>query len=140
MAKAKESLEEGLDRSASKRHLTGAARHRYIGGALHNMGKSKPRSGGKGKAKAASTSTASHKVTHKPVAPVKPVRPAVRIVLIARKNTEASKNKPYDVYSVYKQGEKAPYKSQTFRKMSAAKAEAKILQDEHNEGYARKRF
>lgn len=139
MAKAKLSLEEGLDRSANKRHLTGKERHRYIGGALHNMGKSKPRSGGKSKPtphKAAST-------THKPAPSVSaPKKQAYssptltkreHLSLVVRKNTDESKKKPYDVYSIYKSGSKTPYSTQLFRKMSAAKAEAKIEMDAHND-------
>lgn len=37
--KRKESLEEGLDKSANKRGFSGAKRHQYIGGALRNMQK-----------------------------------------------------------------------------------------------------
>lgn len=39
MAKAKQSLEEGLDRSATKRNFKGKKRHQYIGGAIRNMEK-----------------------------------------------------------------------------------------------------
>ena len=49
MARKTETLEEGLERSANKRGLTGAERHRYIGGTLHNLGKSKPRRAGDSK-------------------------------------------------------------------------------------------
>ena len=142
--KSSETLEEGLNRSANKRGLSGKERHRYIGGALHNMGKSKPRSGGKSKtthkASTATSHTTTHKATtthtsHKPAAPVKPVRPAEQIVLVARKNAEASKNKPYDVYSIYKG--KELWSSQHYRKLSVAKHEAKIEQDAHNYGYKR---
>src|SRR5579859_4636643 len=43
MVKRSESLEEGLNRSADKRGLSGRERHRYIGGALQHLGKAKPR-------------------------------------------------------------------------------------------------
>jgi hypothetical protein len=153
MAKAKQSLEEGLDSSANKRHLTGKERHRYIGGALHNMGKSKPRSGGKSHKASTPSVSAPRKqaysaptVTKKAAATTKKayqspsITKSVHLNLVARKNTEASKNKNYDVYSIYKSGEKVPHTTQTFRKMSAAKAEAKILEDESKEGLSRKRF
>ena len=142
--KSSETLEEGLNRSANKRGLSGKERHRYIGGALHNMGKAKTRSGKKEPVHKASTSHAtSHKTTtshttHKPAAPVKPVRPAEQIVLTAKKNTEASKSKPYDVYSIYKG--KELWSNQHYRKLSVAKHEAKIEQDAHNYGYKRGRL
>ena len=145
MAKKKEeSLEEALNRSASKRHLTGRERHRYIGGTLHNLGKSKPRSGGKAKPTRASTTTprrapATRTVTHKPAPPPKPKRPTQQIVLTARKNTEASKSKPYDVYSIYN-GKELWNGGLHYRKLSTAKHEAKIEQDAYNYGYKRGRF
>lgn len=140
MAKAKLSLEEGLERSASKRHLTGKEKHRYIGGALHNLGKSKPRSGGKKSKGPSVPKTVNNQHTPpKLSAPKKQAysKPTLtkreHLSLVARKNTEESKNKPYDVYSIYKSGSKTPYSNQLFRKMSAAKAEAKIEMDAHND-------
>ena len=111
--KSTETLEEGLNRSATKRGFTGADRHRYIGGALRNMGKAK-------------------------APPHKTKKPREQIVLTARKNAEASKGKPYDVYSIYKG--KELWSNQHFRKLSAAKHEAKIEQDAHNQGYKRTKF
>lgn len=150
MAKSSTTLEEGLNRSANKRGFTGKERHRYIGGALHNMGKAKTRAGKREPAThKPSTAPATRKPYVKPTITKTTTKKAyqkpsmvkrVRISLVAKKNTEASKGKPYDVYSIYKSGEKTPYTSQTFRKLSTAKHEAKIAQDEHNEGYKRGRF
>ncbi len=165
MAKAKASLEEGLNSSANKRGLTGKDRHRYIGGALHNMGKAKTRSG---KREPAPTKAVQHKAaapaTHKPTTthhtastPGKlksftPSRPtpirdtklahaaAHPLELVARENKEAGAGKPYKVYSIYKKGGKTPHTSTLYRKTSTANAEIKILTDEYKQGYARKRF
>lgn len=143
MAKKGETLEEGLNKSANKRGFTGKERHRYIGGALHNMGKAKPRRKGDSKNPSARESSTTHHTAHKTVQhhkpePVKPTRPKEQIVLTAKLNSVASKGKPYNVYSIYKG--KELWSKTTYRKLSTAKAEAKIEQDAHNYGYKRGRF
>jgi hypothetical protein len=160
--KQKESLEEGLNRSATKRGMTGKERHRYIGGALHNMGKSKPRSGGKGKAHRASTVThRASTVTHTPTKPTttrqpytkptikkteaKPTPPKEKVTLVVRKNASASTkgtatHPGKTRYSIYDSKTGKMWGSGTYGKSSVAGHEAKIEQDAHNGGYKRGRL
>jgi hypothetical protein len=159
MAKAQASLEEGLNNSANKRGLSGAERHRYIGGALHNMGKARTRSGKREpithhKAEAAKpapkpkTVTRSREVKRgntpepgrKKIATPQRYRfkkpapkPRERLELSVKVNKEASEkvpNKAYSIYSIYKGKER--YNGATFRSMAKAKQEAKIIMDAHN--------
>lgn len=148
-------LEEGLDRSANKRGFTGKERHRYIGGALYNMGKAKTRNGhsiGSGKPKAPKKVTyKQHSLMrggHKPVKkttlahvpPQKPVdkhdkRPAIVITkshqplqLYAKKNTAESKP-GHTIYSVYNRTTKTLHSGGKYTKMSSATQEARIAMD-----------
>jgi hypothetical protein len=161
-AKAKASLEEGLNHSANKRGFTGKERHRYIGGALHNMGKSKPRSGGKGKApKPHRASTAAHTstkpttikktytrptITKKTVAaPAKAVPPKDKVALVVRQNKSASTkgtatHPGKTRYSIYNSKTNEMWGSGTYGKSSIANHEAKIEQDAYNGGYKRGRL
>ena len=146
MAKKTETLEEGLNRSASKRGLTGKERHRYIGGALHNMGKAKTRSGKreprpthtKAPARPAAAPTrTSGKATYQ--------RPAMtrraHVSLAVRKNADASKARGQAVYSIYNTKTNALWNGGgSYRSASKAKNDAKIEQDAWNEGYKRSKF
>jgi hypothetical protein len=144
MAKAKASLEEGLNRSADRRGFSGKQRHRYIGGALHNMGKSKPRSGGtSGGHSKRPTRLAAHTptVVRKPAPPApKPAakkayaKPGVvkreKLDLVVRKNVEAS-TKLYDAYSIYRRGG-GQYSSSVYRKKGIAEKAKNDTMHAHN--------
>jgi len=124
---AKESLSAGLNRSADKRGLSGAARTRYIAGGAINAEKrhearlrrghyiKKPTSGSKrGKAGKAPA-------------------PRVKLELVVRKNASASKDRSYDVYSLYEgKSAKRPYTSATYRTRGAAQQAAKVAMESHN--------
>ncbi len=134
--KEKESLEAGLNRSANKRGLTGKDRHRYIGGALHNMGKGRTRSGKREKVAAPA------KKAHAPAAKVaaapakkaapkpmpKPSPPKEKVELAVRKKGQH--------FSIYDKKSGRDFGGM-FRTSSKARNEAKILQDEYNQGYKR---
>lgn len=147
MAKKTETLEEGLNRSANKRGFTGKERHRYIGGALHNMGKAKTRSGKKEKvttprpapkastpkvtAKKVST-VAAHKPAPKPAPkPVIPEKPREKLVLEVKKNAAASAARGVPMYSLYKSNG-FQHGSYVTKKRAAAVQEAKIEMDSYN--------
>ncbi len=119
--KEKESLEAGLNRSANKRGLTGKDRHRYIGGALHNLGKGRTRSGKKEKVAAPAKKAAS-----KPMP--KPIPPKEKVELAVRKKGQH--------FSIYDKKSGRDFGGM-FRTSSKARNEAKILQDEYNQGYRR---
>lgn len=155
MAKASASLEEGLNRSADHRGLSGKERHRYIGGALHNMGKARTRSGKREPAPTRAHTApvpAPARKEHAPSVkrgtapapgrtklPRKPgqtgfrpkPKPRERLDLTVKANTAASKGKPYTVYSIYR-GKELYKGGGQYRKASAARAEAKIEMDAHN--------
>ncbi len=133
--KEKESLEAGLNRSANKRGLTGKDRHRYIGGALHNLGKGRTRNGKKEKvapakkahAPAAKVAVApAKKFASKPMP--KPVPPKEKVELAVRKKGQH--------FSIYDKKSGKDFGGM-FRNSSKARNEAKILQDEYNQGYKR---
>lgn len=157
MAKAKQSLEEGLDHSANKRGFTGKERHRYIGGAIRNMEKrgklaikKKPK---KVTYKQNSLLRGSHKpVAKKPIAHVPPQKPVNKrdktppiqitrhhqpLQLVAKKNGPASKAKGYNVYSVYDKRNGTLHSASTYTKMSSANHEAKIAMDADRQRLAR---
>ena len=122
MAKQKETLEEGLNRAANKKGLTGKARKRYIGGTLENLSK-------KGK------------ITLKKAPPPRKIKkPIEKIHLVAKKNGPASKARGYDVYSIYKEGNTTPYTDSTYRKRAVAVRAAQDEQDAHNQGLVQKRI
>jgi hypothetical protein len=156
--KAKPSLKAGLDRSANKKGLTGKARHRYIGGAIHNMGlrgkitiKARPKK---------PTTYKQHSLMrggHKPVTkttlahvpPQRPVdkhdkRPAIQITrthqplhLVVKKNGPASNQKGYPIFSVYNKTTGGLHSSGTYPKRSSADKEAKIAMDADRQRLAR---
>lgn len=143
--KHEETLEQGLNRSAEKKGLTGAERHRYIGGALRNMGKAKNRPKSTVakvyKAKSTTSKPAKKQAYEKPTLTKVPKKhsyekPTMKkhehIKLVARKNTEVSKARGKIIYSVYKEGNKTPHTEGLFSKKGAADTEAKIEQDMHN--------
>lgn len=125
----KETLEQGLTRSANKKGLKGKARERYIiGGAIHSYQRK-----------------AGQKPTVKPVKPRAPRAPRqsssasasapaarTKIELVARKNADASSTRSYDVYSIYEKNKKTPYTGATYRTRSAAVQAAKVAQESHN--------
>ena len=162
MAKAKASLEEGLNNSANKRGFTGKERHRYIGGALYNMGKAKTRSGKREgpkptahKAEAPKPAPKPREVTRsrevkrgmKPEPgrtkiktpkryrmPRSTPKPRERLELTVKVNKKASDAVPNKAYLLY-----GVYNVKTgaqvggnYRKRAAALAEAKIAMDAHN--------
>jgi hypothetical protein len=123
---AKKSLEEGLNDSANKRGFSGKERHRYIGGAIRNMEKRGEITAKKGAVRSTSPAPARN-------APPRPApKPRERLALVVKKNGPASAQRSYDVYSLYKEGEKTPYNSSTFRKRSAATQAAKVEMEAHN--------
>lgn len=137
MAKAKASLKEGLDKSANKKGFTGAARHRYIGGAIRNMEK-------RGTITAKKRVAASaHKPTPRPVhrAPEPPPKPRVKLVLVVKVNKEATakvaareakfNRKGYPIYSVYDANGKM-HGSGTYSKKKSAEQEANSAMFAHN--------
>ena len=169
MAKAQASLEEGLNDSANKRGLSGTEKHRYIGGALHNMGKARTRSGKH--EPVARTHTAQSSPEPRKAAPApsrKQYEPSVkrgtapapgRTAITRRPGRTGiqSKPKPRERLTLtVKENTKAsagkPYKLYSiykgkeqyspdlFRKPANARAEAKIATDAYNQGYARKRI
>lgn len=126
MAKAKQSLEEGLDRSAQRRGFTGKERHRYIGGAIRNMEKRHEISVKKRAVRSSSPAPARK-------APPRPApKPRERLALVVKKNSAESAKRTYDVYSLYKEGQKTPYNSSTFRKRGAAQQAAKTEMEMQN--------
>ena len=149
MAKPKESLEEGLDRSATKRNFRGKKRHQYIGGAIRNMekkgeiGKLKhkpaaPKQKGMFGVKPPPKKKEAKPRKVKPKPEVKreetPVRvPQGQIKLSVRKNDGASHRLGYNVYSVYYAGRNGKqFSSATHRSKEAAKKEAGLAEDAHN--------
>lgn len=150
MAKAKQSLEEGLDRSANKKGFKGKKRQQYIGGAIRNMEKrgeftikrkpAAPRQRGLFDKKPA-PKPPKPKPPRKPPKPKpEPVRretpvrvPKDKIKLIAKKNEAASLRYGYNVYSVYYAGKGGKqFSSSTHRSPDAAKKEALLAMDAHN--------
>lgn len=151
MAKAEEkeerkSLKAGLNRSANKRGLTGKERHRYIGGALHNMGKGRTRSG---KREAVSPhKTAVHPTVVKHAASPQPKklaysRPTVKKVekleLVVKKNASASASKGFTVYSMYNAKTGAQHGTALARKRATVEGEAKREMHAHNMGLKQSR-
>lgn len=138
MAKAQKSLEEGLNRSANKRGLTGKERHRYIGGALHNMGKAKTRDGKREPVKHTASAPAAHKPAPTPAAPTKkaysPPKLTARphIHLVGKRNVEASKKHGYNLYSIYHKDGRL-YSDSLYRTLDKAKAQANLERTAHND-------
>jgi len=151
MGKSSATLEEGLSNSAQKKGYSGKERQRYIGGAIRNMEKRGEIK--KIQRKAAKPKVA--KVAHKPAAktvhkkvsaPRQPVErevkatpPKIKIKLLVKKNGAVSKQRGFDVYSLYKEsGEQ--FNDATFRKRSVALSEANAEMNAYNGGYIRKKF
>lgn len=156
MARAKQSLEEGLDRSANKRGFSGKSRHRYIGGAIRNMEKrgeitvkkraAKSRAGGAParvhhkvsapapkthKSPASTPARGSVPVAHRPA----PAKPRTTLTLEVKVNKAASEKVPYHKYKIYSIYDKTTGKQHgngTFRSAGKARDEAKIEMDAHN--------
>lgn len=145
MTKKSETLEEGLNRSADKRGLTGKEKHRYIGGALHNMGKGRTRSGKREPVSRSHTAASRASTTHKPVlvtparkkaysAPTLTKREHLSLGVREKKNS----GKHYPVYEIFDKKTKSAYKGGgEYRKKSAATAEAKHEMDAHNDIHGR---
>lgn len=157
MAKAKQSLEEGLDRSANKHGFTGKERHRYIGGAIRNLEKRgkisvkhkpkkvtyKQNSLLRGGSKTVAKKPLAHVPAQKP-RDKKDKTPAIQITrhhqplsLVAKKNGPASKSKGYAVYSVYNKSTGTLHSAGTYTKMSSANHEARIAMDADRQRLAR---
>jgi hypothetical protein len=128
MAKQKETLEEGLNREATKKGFTGKERQRYIGGTLSNLAK-------KGKIKL-------HRVP--PPKRGKPVKPKEPITLIVKKNVRASESASsrgikVDIYSIYNKKTGAMWSDGLFRKRAVATRRAFDEQDAYNNGLKQNR-
>lgn len=121
---AKRSLSANLERSADKRGLTGQARDRYIIGGAIRAEKMHEAKLARGKVVKTAARAASR-------APAKKASPG-RLELIVRRNAEASAARNYDVYSLYRPGEKTPYSSATYRKRSAADQARKVEIERHH--------
>lgn len=162
MAATKRTLEEGLDNSANKKGLTGAARHRYIGGAIRNMEKRgeftikrKPAKPKPPKATRTARKPTSHKTTSSPrkapvVAPkptiAKPVRQPYTAPAITKKEPEKPREKlelevkkntslstkTKTVYSIYNKKTGARHGSFASQKRAAAMTEAQMEMNAYN--------
>ena len=149
--KSDETLEEGLSRSARKKGLRGKEERRYVGGAIRNMEKKgeftirrKPAApkAARPSTRAQHAAPARRAAAHAapPAAPARAKKAYERPTMTKRERVELVVKKKGDHYAIYNSKSGAAWNESKFRKLAAAKAEAKIEQDAHNEGYKRGRL
>lgn len=138
-----ETLEEGLDRSANKRGLTGKERHRYIGGALRNMAKRgaitmRKRQGKPVASASAHTPARASSPAPAPATPKKAAYSAPTITKRERLELEVKQSKTHKGpdgsprFEIFNKKTKQRYNSEVYRTRKAAQDEAKYAMERHN--------